>query len=214
MLGVDFGGPICYKTKAKAERKSYLVLYACSLTRAVHLELLKSLEVVEFLPSLKRLIARRGRPQVIYSDNATTFKAAEKWLKQAQKDKKFNMFLADKEIHWRYNLSRAPWWGGQFKRLIGLFKRIFYKSIGNGNLTWKEFHDVILDMEVALNNRLLSYLEDDVEQHVLTPTKLLQVNPNIIPEVQPHHLDDIDLRKRAKMRLSLAAKKRIGICGS
>ena len=33
---------------------------------------------------------------------------------------------------------------------------------------------------------------------MLTPTKLLQINPNVIPEVQPHHLDDVDLRKRAK----------------
>ena len=117
VLGVDFAGPIRYKTTAGAERKSYLVLYACSLTRAVHLELLRSLEVVEFLPSLKRLIVRRGRPQVIYSDNATTFKAVEKWLKQAQKDKRFNALLADKGIQWRSNLSRAPWWGGQFERL-------------------------------------------------------------------------------------------------
>ena len=162
----------------------------------MHLELLKSLEVVEFLPSLKRLIARRGRPQVIYSDNATTFKAAEKWLKQAQKDERFNALLTDKGIQWRFNLSRAPWWGGQFERLIGLFKRSFYKSIGNGNLTWEELMDVILDIEVGLNNRPLSYLEDDVEQPVLTPTKLLQINPNVIPEVQPHHLDDVDLRKR------------------
>ena len=164
----------------------------------MHLELLKSLEVVEFLPSLKRLIARRGRPQVIYSDNATTFKAAEKWLKQAQKDERFNALLTDKGIQWRFNLSRAPWWGGQFERLIGLFKRSFYKSIGNGNLTWEELMDVILDIEVGLNNRPLSYLEDDVEQPVLTPTKLLQINPNVIPEVQPHHLDDVDLRKRDK----------------
>ena len=79
-------------------------------------------------------------------------------------------------------MSRAPWWGGQFERLIGLFKRSFYKSIGNGNLTWEELMDVILDIEVALNNRPLSYLEDDVEQPVLTPTKLLQINPNVIPE--------------------------------
>ena len=152
VLGVDFAGPIRYKTKVKAEKKSYLVLYACSLTRAVHLELLKSLEVVEFLPRLKRLIARRGRPQVIYSDNVTTFKAAEKWLKQAQKDERFNTLLTDKGIQWRFNLSRAPWWGGQFERLIGLFKRSFYKNIGNGNLTWEELMDVILDKEVALNS--------------------------------------------------------------
>ena len=58
--------------------------------------------------------------------------------------------------------------------------------------------DVILDIEVALNSRPLSYLEDDVEQPVLTLTKLLQIKLNDIPKVQLHHLHDVDLRKRAK----------------
>ena len=44
VIGVDFLGPICYQSKAKTESKAYLALYGCSLTRAVHLDLLKSLE--------------------------------------------------------------------------------------------------------------------------------------------------------------------------
>jgi hypothetical protein len=49
--------------------------------------------------------------------------AAEKWLKMMQKDEKVQNFLAVTEIHWQFNLSRAPWWGGQFERLIGQVKR-------------------------------------------------------------------------------------------
>ncbi|XP_028419005.1 uncharacterized protein LOC114544617 [Dendronephthya gigantea] len=112
VLGVDFAGPIQCKTKANAVRKAYLVLYGCSLTRAVHLELLRSLEVSEFLPSLKRLIARRGRPEIIYSDNAKTFKAAKKWLSKVQKGENLHAFLTDRSIKWRFNLSRAPGGGG------------------------------------------------------------------------------------------------------
>jgi hypothetical protein len=66
--------------------------------------------------------------------------------------------------------------GGQFERLIGLFKNAFYKSVGNGTLKWSELEDVILDVEVALNNRPLTYLEDDIELPALTPNSLLQVN--------------------------------------
>ena len=198
VIGVDFAGPIRYQTKGKAEKKAYLVLYGCSLTRAVHLEILRSMEVVEFIPSLKRLIARRGRPKIVYSDNAKTFKAADKWLKTAQKDEKLHQFLADNGLEWRFNLSRAPWWGGQFERLIGLFKRAFYKTIGNGILSFEELAEVVLDVEVALNNRPLTYLEDDVQLPVLTPWSMLNINPSVIPEVDAHHLDDRDLRKRAK----------------
>ena len=197
-VGVDFAGPIRYKTKGKKTKKSYLVLYGCSLTRAVHLEVLKTLEVGDFLASFKRFIARRGRPKVIYSDNGATFKAADRWLKKVQKDEKLNEFLSERVIQWRFNLSRAPWWGGQYERLIGLFKRAFYKTIGNGTVTYEELEDVVLDVEVALNNRPLSYLEDDVELPVLTPNSLLNVNPVQVPELKAHHLENEDLRKRAK----------------
>ena len=161
VLGLDFAGPIRYKTKGKKFGNSYLFLYGCSLTRAVHLKVLKSLELSEFLGSLKRFIARRGRPKIIYSDNGTTFKAALKWLKKVQSDEQMNNFLSERSVQWKFNLSLAPWWGGQYERLIGLFKRVFYKSVGNGMLTLEELEDVVLDVEVALNDRPLSYLEDD-----------------------------------------------------
>jgi hypothetical protein len=82
--------------------------------------------------------------------------------------------------------------------LIGLFKRAFYKTIGNGAVTYEELEDVVLDVEVALNNRPLSYLEDDVELLVLTPNSLLNINPVQVPELKAHHLENEDLRKRAK----------------
>ena len=110
-------------------------MYSCSLTRAVHLDLVKSLTTQEFILSLKRLIARRGRPEIIYSDKAATFKAAARWIQQVRKDEKLNDLLATLSIEWRFNLSRAPWWGGQFERLIGVFKNAFRKSVGNGTLT-------------------------------------------------------------------------------
>ena len=60
------------------------------------------------------------------------------------------------------------------------------KSIGQGNLSWKEFQDVILDVEVALNNRHLDYIENDVQLPVL------------IPELKSYNIQETDLRKRAK----------------
>jgi hypothetical protein len=49
--------------------------------------------------------------------------AAEQWLKMVQKDEKVQNCLAVTEVHWRFNLSRAAWWGAQFERLIGLVKQ-------------------------------------------------------------------------------------------
>ena len=78
VIGTDFAGPIKYKQRKKGEEKAYLVIFTFSLSRAVHLELLSSLETSNFITCLKRLIARRGRPRVIYSDNGGTFIKAAK----------------------------------------------------------------------------------------------------------------------------------------
>ena len=78
VIGVDFAVPLKYRVRSKKEGKAYLVLYACSLTRGLFLEVLPNLETNEFLRSLKRLIARRGRPAKIYSDNGKTFVGAER----------------------------------------------------------------------------------------------------------------------------------------
>lgn len=138
-----------------------------------------------------------GRPKLIYSDNGSTFKAAAKWLKKAQASEKFNI-LAQNSIRWQFNLSRAPWWGGQFERLIGLFKNAFHKTIGSATLHWAELEEVVLDVEVSLNNRPLSYVEDDIQLPLLTPNSMLNLNPTDLPNLEAHHISDKELRKRTR----------------
>ena len=80
VIGTDYAGPIYYKTKKKSELKAYILLFSCSVTRAVHIELVTNLTTIEFIKSFKRLISRRGKPKIVYSDNAKTVKAGAKWL--------------------------------------------------------------------------------------------------------------------------------------
>lgn len=159
---------------------------------------MKRLKTNLFLRSLKRLIARRGRPSLTYSDNTKTFQAAATWLNKAMNDEKFHRELSKHEIKWRFNLSRAPWWGGQFERLIGIFKSAFYKVIGKGTLTFEELSEVVLDVEICMNNRPLSYVEDDIEFPILTPNSFALRQSNVVPELECHDIEDGDLRKRAK----------------
>ena len=116
----------------------------------------KTLSTEEFLTTFKRFIARKGKPKNIHSDNAKTFAAGAKWLKRVMDDERFNDFLTRMSIMWQCNLSQAPWWGGQYERLIGVVKQPLYKTIRNGFLSWTELENVILDVEVTLNNWPLS----------------------------------------------------------
>lgn len=70
------------------------------------------METEEFIGTLKRLIARKGRPEKIYSDNGKTFVGAAKWPSDVMKDERLHDFLAKMNVKWQFNLSRAPWWGG------------------------------------------------------------------------------------------------------
>ena len=65
-------------------------------------------------------------------------------------------------------------------------------------LTRTELCEVVLDVEIALNNRPLCYVEDDIQLPVLTPNSLLFLRSNQLPELEPHHLREFDLRRRAK----------------
>lgn len=146
---MDYVGPIKYRASKNREGKAYIVLYACSLTRAVYLQLTKTLETEEFIGTPKRLIARKGRPEKIYSDNGKTFVGAAKWLSDVMKDERLHDFLAKINVQWQFNLSRAPWWGGQSEWMVGLVRRAFYKTVENGTLIWDELQEVLLDVEVA-----------------------------------------------------------------
>ena len=56
-------------------RKMY-ALFVCGATRAVHIEVVTSLALEDFLLAFHKFVARRGQPHQIVSDNAATFKAA------------------------------------------------------------------------------------------------------------------------------------------
>ncbi|XP_068712807.1 uncharacterized protein [Montipora foliosa] len=198
VIGTDFAGPILYKLRNKREGKAYLVIFSCSLSRAVHLELATNLETTKFLSCLKRLIARLGRLSVIYSDNGSTFVKAAKWLTQARRDKELNGFLESHDIKWKFNLSHAPWWGGQFERLIGIVKTTMFKVIGRATLSWDELSEVLLDVEIQVNRRPLSYVEDDLELPILTPASFLFQRSPQLPEEPAWQIKDKDLRKRVK----------------
>ena len=57
--------------------------------------------------------------------------------------------------------------------------------------------EFILDVEVAINNRPLGYLED-VQLPTLTPNSMMFTQPNDLPEEEVNAVEDPDLSKRAK----------------
>ena len=82
--------------------------------------------------------------------------------------------------------------------MIGLVKTAVRKTIGNACLSFEELKKVFLDVEIALNGRPLSYVEDDAQLPVLTPNSMLFSQPNSLPEREVHYEENLQLRRRAK----------------
>ena len=80
-VGVDFTGPLYTRTKNDVN-KAYICLFTCASSRLTHLELTDSLNTDDFLQAFRRMINRRGLCQSLQSDNAKTFKAADRTLQQ------------------------------------------------------------------------------------------------------------------------------------
>lgn len=81
-----------------------MILFTCSLARAVHLEPLPDKTTKEFIKALKRVTARRGTP-----DKAKPFIAASKWIKSIERSEELNDFLNKKSGKWRFILSCVSW---------------------------------------------------------------------------------------------------------
>lgn len=83
--------------------------------RAIHLELVTDMTAQSFLSALRRFIARRGKPNTIFSDNALQFKLTKKVLEEAEHtriDKAVKNHCNNSGIIWKFIPEMTPWAGG------------------------------------------------------------------------------------------------------
>ena len=180
VIGTDYAGPIYHKTKTKVSSEHISYYFPA------------------FIKSFKRLISRGGKPKIVYSDNAKTFKASAKWLANINRDHKLHDFLNSKTIIWKLNVPKAPWWGGPFERLISLIKVGLFRNIKKAQLTWAELEEVLLDIAIILNNRPLIYVEQEIYYPSLTPNSLILGRDVNFPDAAPHESESETIKKQQK----------------
>ena len=192
VIGTNYAGQIYYKTKKKNEVKAYILLFSCSITRAVDIALVSNLTTTEFIKSFKRLISRRGKSKIV---SLIMPKLSRQGI---NRDHKLHNFLSSETILWKFNVPKVPWWGGQFKRLIGLTKANFYRTIGKAPLTWEKLEEVLLGIEIILNIRPLTYIEEEIDYPILTPNSLILGCDVNFPDAAPHESESETIKKRHK----------------
>lgn len=118
-VGVDTFRPFKVRVEYKGEitfPKRWVIIFACLVVRAVHLEVLMDMTAEEFLNSFRRFVGRRGTPRCIVCDNAPQFYNVEGyfqsiWHRFSEADPN-EKYYAEHQIEWRFVPPEAPWMGG------------------------------------------------------------------------------------------------------
>ena len=180
--GVDYFGPFEVKFMRKT-MKRWCCLFTCLTTRAVHIEVVPSLEAETCLTAITRFIARRGKPATILSDNGTNFVGAAKEMRDcinAWNQSDIETSLAQKDIKWKFNPPGAPHFGGIWERLVRSCKKAMIAVLDGRSLTDDVLITTMCLVEQTLNARPLTSVSDDPDDlEALTPNHFLLGRANL-----------------------------------
>ncbi|XP_052268500.1 uncharacterized protein LOC127869883 [Dreissena polymorpha] len=98
----------------------------------------------------------------VLSDNATTFKAAARHLHNLIQSPLIQRNFSNMGITWKFIPTKALWYGGWWKRLIGVTNSAVKKILGRSFVTLKELQTIIVEIEAIINDRPLTYVSEDI----------------------------------------------------
>lgn len=191
--GIDYGGPIATRAasgRGITSRKSYIAVFVCLATRAVHLELVGGYSTSAFLDAYTRFCARRGLPEKMYSDNGTTFTGANNELtrayREAIRDPNFLNRTAVDKVAWHFVPPHAPHFGGLWEAGVRSLKHHLRRVVGAHMLTFEELTTLLCKIKACLNSRPLGSLTDSLDDYdALTPGHFLIGSPLTVRTISP-----------------------------
>ena len=169
-------------------------------TRAIHLEIVNSMSVEDFILAFVRFYNRYGCPKVLYSDNAKSFLAGSSLLADLIATSQFQQKFIKFNISHKTIPSYSPWFGSTYERLIKTVKQCIYKVFGRSITDETNFVTSLSDIQLSINNRPLTY-RDSNNLDVVTPNHLITTRssfPSLIisEENFEGEMDEAELRNK------------------
>ena len=199
ICGLDYFGPMHVKY-GRGTIKRWVMLVTCMNTRAIHLDMIFSLDTDSFLLGFRKFVGRRGIPSVCYSDNGTCLVAGERELREGINNwnqHAIGDFMSQERIEWRFNPPAAPHFGGVWERLVRSAKVAIKAVLGNQTVSDEVLSTVLTEVEFLLNGRPLTHVSmDPKDPEPITPNhfihggRLLNIPPGVFEK------DEITGRKR------------------
>lgn len=209
--GVDYFSPVYIRPGPRRPAvKSYVALFICMCTNAVHLELVSDLSTDRFIQAFRRFIGRRGCCSDVYSDNGTNFVGARNQLQQLfdlLRSKHHQDLVshdsAKEGIQWHFIPPAAPHFGGLWEAAVRSAKIHILKVIGDTPVSIEDFNTLLVQVEACLNSRPITEMSDDPNDlepltpaHFLIGTSLRQLPAFDLLQTATNRLNHFQMRQQ------------------
>lgn len=169
-------------TVGRHKEKRYGALFTCLTVRAVHIEVVNTLNTSSCIIAIRNFICRRGTPREFYSDNGTNFVCAEKEIREAVREIDKNELIrvfTTTITKWNFIPPSSPHMGGAWERLVRSVKNVFYSISHIRTPSDELLRGMLAEVENIINSRPLVYVPIEHENaEAITPNHLLLCSSN------------------------------------
>ena len=190
-VGLDVFGPFTVTARrtrgGHVHNKRWAVLFTCMSTRAVHIEVIESMDTSSCINALRRFFAIRGPAKQLRSDCGTNFIGASKELEflKTAKEPDVQQYLSNHACTWEFNPPHASHMGGAWERMIGVVRRILdsmLMQVGSQPLSHEVLCTFMAEISAIINARPLVPISTDPDSPlILTPAMLLTQKVGVPP---------------------------------
>ena len=216
-VNVDLFGPLTIKDSvvkrgARVQKKVWGVLFACTVTRAVYLDIAEDYSTESFLHCVRRLMADKGEVKLIISDPGTQLKGACREITEVRRgwsDAELVRFGAQHKLQWKFIMASSQFQNGAAEILIKLCKgamKSLMKAIGTTVLFMNELFTLLKEVANLVNERPIGLKPNrQTDQEYLSPNSLqlgrCSDRINSGPFIKKIHFEDSPRNDRTRFLL-------------
>lgn len=183
-VGLDVFGPWLVSTRrlrgGAANTKRWGLVFTCLSSRAIHIELLESMDANSFICALRRFFALRGPATKIRCDRGTNFIGGKSEVEHALKEldqRKVQKYVTEQGSQWLFNPPHASHFGGVWERQIRTIRSVLdamLTRVGSSQLTHELLSTLMAEVTGIVNSRPIAAVPSDTADfQPLSPSMIL-----------------------------------------